>query len=90
MNPLVNEKYMNEYFQMVTGDKENLSTNLSSIMSPVNTSLTSTPKSSIRPLTQAYQTVHAENEVTQFMACVTHSISYLLPLKTSKKLSSLP
>ncbi|XP_050729747.1 nucleoporin NUP35-like isoform X2 [Eriocheir sinensis] len=49
--------------KMVTGDKENLSTNLSSIMSPANTSLSGTPKSSIRPLTQAYQTVHAEHEV---------------------------
>lgn len=49
--------------KMLTGDKENVSTNLSSIMSPANTSLSSTPKSSIRPLTQAYQTVHAEHEV---------------------------
>lgn len=77
---------------MVTGDKENLSTNLSSIMSPANTSLSGTPKSSIRPLTQAYQTVHAEHEVTIPVACfaqwgVTFSviyklltISYMLPL----------
>lgn len=49
--------------KMVIGDKENVSTNLSSIMSPANTSFSSTPKSSIRPLTQAYQTVHAEHEV---------------------------
>lgn len=45
------------------GDKENLSTNISSIMSPYNTSSTGTPKANMRPLTQAYQTARAEHEV---------------------------
>ncbi|XP_068210012.1 nucleoporin NUP35 isoform X2 [Palaemon carinicauda] len=41
-------------------DKEN---NISSMMSPQTTSLPGTPKASMRPLTQAYQTAHAEHEV---------------------------
>ncbi|XP_042227019.1 nucleoporin NUP35-like isoform X2 [Homarus americanus] len=47
----------------ITGDKENMSTNMSNIMSPDNSSLVSTPKSNMRPLSQAYQTAHAEHEV---------------------------
>lgn len=47
----------------ITGDKENMSANISSIMSPDNSSLISTPKANMRPLTQAYQTAHAEHEV---------------------------
>lgn len=47
----------------ITGDKENMSANLSSLMSPDNSHLMSTPKANMRPLTQAYQTAHAEHEV---------------------------
>lgn len=32
-------------------------------MSPDNSSVISTPKANMRPLTQAYQTAHAEHEV---------------------------
>lgn len=46
----------------ITGDKENMSANLSNVMSP-DSSMVGTPKSNMRPLTQAYQTAHAEHEV---------------------------
>ncbi|XP_047471550.1 nucleoporin NUP35-like [Penaeus chinensis] len=46
----------------ITGDKENMSANLSNVISP-DSSMLGTPKSNMRPLTQAYQTAHAEHEV---------------------------
>lgn len=46
----------------ITGDKENTA-NLSNLMSPNISSLPTTPKANIRPLTQAYQTARAEHEV---------------------------
>lgn len=46
----------------ITGDKENMSANLSNVISP-DSSMVGTPKSNMRPLTQAYQTAHAEHEV---------------------------
>ena len=52
--------------QSITGEKENL-TNVSAVFSPdTSLNLPGTPsgKSGIRPLTQAYQTAHAEYEVT--------------------------
>lgn len=39
-----------------------MSANLSNVMSP-DSSMVGTPKSNMRPLTQAYQTAHAEHEV---------------------------
>ncbi|XP_071548599.1 nucleoporin NUP35-like isoform X2 [Panulirus ornatus] len=55
--------WMHLKYQTITGDKENMSANLSSIMSPNNSSMISTPRANMRPLTQAYQTAHAEHEV---------------------------
>lgn len=39
-----------------------MSANLSNVLSP-DSSMVGTPKSNMRPLTQAYQTAHAEHEV---------------------------
>lgn len=42
------------------GEKENLSSTSATVLSPA---ASTTPKANMRPLTQAYQTVHAEHEV---------------------------
>ncbi|KAK3879882.1 hypothetical protein Pcinc_015586 [Petrolisthes cinctipes] len=44
----------------IMGEKENLSSTSATVLSPA---VPTTPKANMRPLTQAYQTVHAEHEV---------------------------
>lgn len=47
-------------YQTIMGEKENLSSTSATVLSPA---ASTTPKANMRPLTQAYQTVHAEHEV---------------------------